>query len=332
MAGIWILAECNGSTLSEASRALLTPGKALADALGDTLTVLVPAGSGVDGNALAGQAAGAAKLVVLQHDLLGQYQAERYAGAVGAYLKERAPRVVLTTDSRAMLDYLPRVAVQLNAGLVTLATDVSVEGGHAVATKACYAESVLSRFAAAGDAPLMVAVKKKAFAPPEGEASGVAVETVAAALSTDPARTALQNTTTEGASDKPKLEEANVIVSGGRGLKEPGNFALVEDLADSLHAAVGASRAVVDAGWRPHAEQVGQTGKTVNPRVYIAAGISGAIQHLVGMSGSNVIVAINPDENAPIFKVADFGIVGDALTILPELTKTIRDQHIELNV
>jgi electron transfer flavoprotein alpha subunit len=216
---------------------------------------------------------------------------------------------------------------------VTNAVDLDLnEQGSVEVTRSIYAESLLSSVIADAK-PQMVTVKKKAFPKPVANSGHAAtVETASLNLSAVQPRTKLINVTQAESKGAKKLEEADVIVSGGRGLKEAANFNVVEDLADALGAAVGASRAVVDAGWRPHSEQVGQTGKTVSPKVYFALGISGAIQHLVGMNTSQIIIAINRDENAPIFKMADFGIVGDALEIVPELTRTIKEQNLVLHV
>jgi electron transfer flavoprotein alpha subunit len=231
------------------------------------------------------------------------------------------------------MDYLPRVAIRTQGGLITHAVDLDLNGDNKVeVTRSCYAEGLLSSVTVKAN-PQLVAVKKKAFPKPVSNgAHSASVETYTPDLSAVKVRTQVLSVQAAESKGAKKLEDADIIVSGGRGLKEAENFQLIEELASALGAAVGASRAVVDAGWRPHAEQVGQTGKTVNPKVYFALGISGAIQHLVGMNTSQIIIAINRDENAPIFKLADFGIVGDTLAIVPELTRTVKEQNLVLHV
>jgi electron transfer flavoprotein alpha subunit len=170
----------------------------------------------------------------------------------------------------------------------------------------------------------MITIRAGSFAKAEPGATAPVVEPFVVTLSPDDLRVSMVEMAAKGAVGS-RLDSAEVVVSGGRGLKEPANFALVEALAESLGGAVGATRAVVDAGWRPHHEQIGQTGRTVSPRLYVAVGVSGAVQHNVGMQGSERIVAINRDPDAPIFKIASFGIVGDLFEIVPALTAAIRD-------
>jgi electron transfer flavoprotein alpha subunit len=181
----------------------------------------------------------------------------------------------------------------------------------------------MSRVTFAGDGPAMATVRPGSFAKAEPGASEPAIELIDVTFGDDDIRVSLLETTAKGPAGS-RLDTAEIVVSGGRGLKEPAQFALVEALADVLGGAVGATRAVVDAGWRPHHEQIGQTGRTVSPRLYVAVGVSGAVQHNVGMQGSEYVVAINRDPDAPIFKIASFGIVGDLFEIVPALTAEIR--------
>jgi electron transfer flavoprotein alpha subunit len=333
--GVWVVAELTADgQLNETSQELMTPARRLGDKLGQPVTGVILAGNR-DTSALESQFGqlGANQVIVVKADQLSEYQGEFYTAALSQLINARKPNVVLMGTSSTTADYAPRVAIRTNAGLISNALDLDLnDQGQVEATRSIYAESLLSSVVS-NARPQIISVKKKAFPKPvPNGAHGASVESFSPDLSSVQARTRLVNVQQAESKGAKKLEEADIIVSGGRGLKGPENFHLVEELAGALGAAVGASRAVVDAGWRPHAEQVGQTGKTVSPKVYFALGISGAIQHLVGMNTSQVIIAINRDENAPIFKYADFGIVGDALEIVPELTRTIKEQNLALNV
>ncbi|MBA2244197.1 MAG: electron transfer flavoprotein subunit alpha/FixB family protein, partial [Gemmatimonadetes bacterium] len=219
-------------------------------------------------------------------------------------------------------DLAPRVAARLGVGYAADCTAFEVEGGEVVATRPRYAGKVFSRVRFTGK-PALLSVRPNVVMPTQSARAGE-IRNLDVNLDGVDAGAVVREVRAAGG-EKLDVSEAPVIVSGGRGLREPENFKLLEELAEALgNAAVGASRAVVDAGWRPHGEQVGQTGKTVAPTLYFAVGISGAIQHLAGMRTSKYIVAINKDPEAPIFKVADYGIVGDLFEILPRLTEEVR--------
>ncbi|MDX2194609.1 MAG: electron transfer flavoprotein subunit alpha/FixB family protein, partial [Gemmatimonadales bacterium] len=234
--------------------------------------------------------------------------------------RARGAAAVVVAASATGRDLAPRLAARLGAGFAADCTALRAEGGAVVAVRPVYAGKALQTVKLPG-MPAVVSVRTGAFAP-AARAHVAAVEAVAV-----PAVAARMEVVERRAAAAQRLDvaEAEIIVAGGRGLGEPAHFRLVEELAAAFgDAAVGASRAVVDAGWRDHAEQVGQTGKTVSPRLYIAVGISGAIQHLAGMRTARTIVAVNKDKDAPIFKVADYGIVGDLFEVLPALTAAIR--------
>jgi electron transfer flavoprotein alpha subunit len=228
---------------------------------------------------------------------------------------------VFLSASQMGKDLAPRVAVRLNAGLAADCVALKVEGGDIIATRPIYAGKALIDVRV--KTPVKVfTLRPNVFTAGAPQDTPAKPEKVSVTLDAKDFRTVVKEV--KVATGRPDVTEADIIVSGGRGLKGPENFHLIEALADVLGAGVGASRAVVDAGWRPHDEQVGQTGKTVSPTMYIACGISGAVQHLAGMSSSKYIVAINKDKDAPIFQIADYGIVGDALDILPELTAQLK--------
>ena len=266
--------------------------------------------------------AGASEVLLATHESFARYEPAGYVAAVAAAADKVKPQVVLFSASSMGRDLAPRVAARLGVGLASDCVALAVEGGRLQATRPVFAGKA-SQTLAFRKSPAMVSLRPKVFAPLAG--NGGAATVVPLAVTPDPAAARARvieiKAESAGAVD---LTEAEIIVSGGRGLKGPENFHLIESLARALGATVGASRAVVDAGWRPHSDQVGQTGKTVSPKLYVAVGISGAIQHLAGMSSSRCIVAINKDPDAPIFKVADYGLVGDAFEVVPALTAAVQ--------
>ena len=283
------------------------------------VTILV-LGSGVA--AVASEAALLAEQVlVVDTPALAAYDPELWAAAIAQIALEGEAHTVLIGGSRSGREYSPRVAIKLDAPLVEDAISLSDDASTLVAERYTYLARVTEKVAAAGPM-VVVTIKPGAFSPAQPNAT--AGEQYDAEVDLPAARVTVTGRTTEK-SERVSLSEADIVVAGGRGVGSPEGFAqLVEGLADQLHAAVGATRAVVDAGWRPYAEQVGQTGKTVQPTVYFAIGISGAVQHLSGMGKSKTIVAINKDAEAPIFKEVDYGIVGDVQQVVPALISALK--------
>ncbi len=266
--------------------------------------------------------AGAEQVLLATHESFARYDPAGYTAAVVAAAKQTSPKAILFSASAMGKDLAPRVAAQLDAGLASDCTAIEVEGGRLVATRPVYAGKANQKLAFPGPCAI-AALRPKVFPAAAGAGRSAEVQALATEWAPDDARARVTGVEA-AAGGKVDLTESEIIVSGGRGLKGPEHFQLIEALAEALGATVGASRAVVDAGWRPHSDQVGQTGKTVSPKLYVAVGISGAIQHLAGMSSSRCIVAINKDPEAPIFKVADYGIVGDLFEIVPALTEEVK--------
>jgi electron transfer flavoprotein alpha subunit len=262
---------------------------------------------------------GAGKVVHFRNADLENYSASAYTNIISDYAGETGADIIITAHSSLGVDLAPRLAVKLNAGILTDCTELKFKDNNIEAVRPVYAGKALLEAKLTSDKKVFT-IRPNVFKAVETEGSDLQVE-VKEVTSPDLSTRVTSFKKSEGKLD---VAEADVIVSGGRGLKGPENFHLVEELAEALGAAVGASRAVVDAGWRPHREQVGQTGKTVSPSLYVACGISGAVQHLAGMSSSKYIVAINKDKDAPIFSVADYGIAGDIFEILPALTEEIK--------
>ncbi len=291
--------------------------------IGETVEAVVCAAAPVTGADQLGKV-GADKVVTLTNGAFAKYNPEGCAQAIAERVKAGGYAAVVFVASATGKDLAPRVAAKLGVALAADCTEVAAEGGAMVATRPVYAGKALLKVKIAGN-PAVLSLRPNVFTPVERPKAGTA-ETVAVNVAA--ARVVVREikAAEAGALD---VAEAQIVISGGRGLKEPANFKVIEELARAFggQAAVGASRAVVDAGWRAHADQVGQTGKTVSPTLYIAVGISGAIQHLAGMRTSKVIVAINKDKDAPIFKVADYGVVGDLFEVVPRLTAEIQKLH-----
>jgi electron transfer flavoprotein alpha subunit len=313
---IWVFAQASGGAPTSATLELLTKARSLG-----TVTAFV----GGDASAIAGTLGeyGATK-VYATGDLGGKLPGVAVSAAMKAVIDGGdSPDLILFPQNYEGRDIMSRLSVKLDRTVLTNNTDISAEGGTVNVVTPIFGGNTLVTTAFTGSGPHLAAFRPKSFA--AEPAGGGAPEVVAAPVpelgATGGATvTAVHVEETTG----PKLDEANVVVSGGRGLGEADKYAMVEELAKLLKGAPGASRAIVDAGWVPYSYQVGQTGKVVKPGVYIAAGISGATQHMVGMKGSKNIIAINKDKEAPIFGIADLGIVGDVHKVLPKLIEALK--------
>ncbi len=319
--GVLVFAEQRDGAFKKGTLEAISEGRRIANQLGTNLSAVV-VGSGVAG--LAGEAAsyGADVVYVADSAALANYSTDGYAKAFADAVADAQPAVILASASSMGRDLAPRVAARLDIGLASDITETKVEGGKLSAVRPMYAGKAFATVEF-NRAPAFVTLRPNVFpiaAPEAGRTpevknlGGVVVDGPQAKVTDILA----------AAKGKIELTEASVVVSGGRGIKGPENYHLIQSLADAFGGAAGASRAVVDAGWVDHSHQVGQTGKTVSPSLYIACGISGAIQHLAGMSSSKFIVAINKDPEAPIFKIADYGIVGDLFEVVPKLTEQAR--------
>ncbi len=320
--GVCVITEFRGGAFRRVSFEVASEGRRLADALGEPLTAIA-LGDGVAAAAAALGHYGVEKVYAVDQPLLKDYLAETYAPAVAEILQTLQPKVVLAAASVDGKDLSARVAARLNAGLAQDCTALKIEGGALKAKRPVYAGKAFAWYEwADGAFPQMASCRPNVMdCLPADTGKSAAVETPAVSL---PAKTKSKVVSVEAAAGKVDLAEAQVIVSGGRGMKGPETYAILEELAQLLGGAVGASRAAVDAGWRPHADQVGQTGKVVTPTLYIACGISGAIQHLAGMGSSKFIVAVNKDPEAPIFSKADYGVVEDLFQFIPAFTEEVK--------
>lgn len=313
MGTILVVGEHQAGKIKKVTQELVTKASELG---GEVAVALV--GHGIENPAELGTF-GAKKVFVVDHPKLEKYNTEGVVKAVMDLIGEIKPSIVLGTASPTGKDFFPRLAARLNAGLASDCTDLKIDGGKLLATRPIFAGKAFVDVKFESDIQLAT-VRPNSFV---AKASGSAAEVVT--KNTDPGEIrAVMKEVIQGKSDKADLTEASIIVSGGRAMKGAENFKILQELADVIGATVGASRAAVDSGYAPHDMQVGQTGKVVNPNLYIACGISGAIQHLAGMRTSKVIVAINKDPEAPIFTKADYGIVGDLFQIVPLLTEEFK--------
>jgi electron transfer flavoprotein alpha subunit len=321
--GILFIAEMKGSELAPITRQVAGISRKLADEKNLSVTGVV-IGKGVGGVADNLIKLGADTVYVCDSPDVENFIDESYAKIIKDIVAKDTPKVIIGGASFFGKELFPRVAAILNSGLAPDVTGLEWDSDNILATRPTYGGKAILKVTPAGNGPQMTTVRPKAFADAAKDDSRSGnVEQFAYDSAKYAARAKVLEKVAEGGQTI-SLTDADIIVSGGRGLREPDNFKLIKELADALGAAVGASRATVDAGWIPYSHQVGQTGKTVNPKLYVACGISGAIQHLVGMQSSKIIVAINRDAEAPIFKVATYGIVGDLFEFVPALTEKLK--------
>ncbi len=323
--GVLILGDASGGELSSTTLELLAAGQKVAADLGEELSLAL-LGDTLDAAAQSAIAHGAQKVYAVNHPLLADYQVDLHLNALEALCKDTSPRVVLVARTNEGRELAPRLAFRLGVGLAQDCLEVSVDvaekkllanrpvyGGNAIAVVSC------------DQTPQIAAIRPKAYEPAEADSSRQGeVISFPVDLDASMALTQVIETVIEEA-EGIKLEDARIVISGGRGLGGPEPFAHLEELAKIMGGAVGASRAAVDSGWVPSSYQVGLTGKTITPDLYIMVAISGASQHMAGCSGAKVIVAINKDAEANIFKEARYGVVGDWETVLPALTAALRE-------
>lgn len=319
--GIMVFMEQRDGKIKKTSLEALSAARRLADSLNETVTAVC---IGSEDESIPLAHFGADQILVAKHDLLQSYSAEGYALTAVQVAKRISPRAILGAASAMGRDFLPRVASGLGVGLAQDCIGIEiVEDKRFELTRPIYAGKAFARVRATME-PAMATLRPNVFSAAAPDSSRSAQkETFTPELAPEKIKASV-SATESAAGQKMELTEANVIASGGRGVKASENFGIIQDLADALDGAMGASRAAVDSGWIDHQHQVGQTGKTVSPTLYVACGISGAIQHLAGMSSSKYIVAINKDPEAPIFKLADYGIVGDLFAVVPMLTEEIK--------
>ncbi|HEY1013998.1 MAG TPA: electron transfer flavoprotein subunit alpha/FixB family protein [Herpetosiphonaceae bacterium] len=317
--GVWVLIEHKDGELAAISKELLGKGKEIADGLGQPLGALV-IGANTGSLVEAAFAAGATNAVVVEDAALESYTTDGFVAAAKAAVEAHQPEVLLTGSSLQMRDFTGALAAELGTGLAPDVTGLKLDGGELRATRPSHGANVINTISFGPARPMIASVRRQVGQPVQGAGSG---EVAKVAYPQTAIRTKVRKV--EQRTGAVNLADATVIVSGGRGLGSPENYEkLVPALAQALGGTHGASRAIVDAGWIAYERQVGQTGKTVSPKLYVACGISGAIQHLAGMRSSNIIVAINKDPEAPIFKVATYGLVGDVNEIVPALTSEVK--------
>jgi electron transfer flavoprotein alpha subunit len=304
------------------------PKKVMAEVLGEAARLAGQAGGQAEAVWLTDKATpegvkqlgefGAKRVWVLENPALAPYRGEVWTPILADLAAKESPQAILAPVTTRQRELMARLAARLGAGLSADSTALALEDGKLVATRPVYAGKLLSKVTWS-KTPWLATLRPNVFRPAEPQA-GASPQVERPTVSVPAEAMKLVERKEEAATGLPELAEAEIVVSGGRGLKGPENFVILEDLAKVIGAAVGASRAAVDAGWRPHRFQIGQTGRTISPKLYMGFGISGAIQHLAGMRTSKVICAVNKDPEAPIFKIADYGIVGDLFEVAPLLT------------
>lgn len=314
--GVLAIAEQVNGVFRKVTYEALSEGRRIADGLGCALSVAV-IGSGIKNNSESLGKYGADRILIADDAALEEYMTDTYTNVTAGIAGKEKPCVIILGASSRGRDLAARLSARLDAPLAMDCVAVRLDAGNVVVTRPMYGGKILADIAFEGE-PRIIAIRPNSMRIAENQKAG-AVEIIAA----DKGGTALKFIEKKLDTGKVELTEADVVVSGGRGMGGP-DYSVIENLAGLLGGAVGASRSAVDEGWRPHSDQVGQTGKVVSPNLYVACGISGAIQHLAGMSSSKVIVAINKDPEAPIFAKADYGIAGDLFEVVPLITEEIK--------
>jgi len=330
--GIWVIAERTPENkIAGVTLELINAAKGLSQKLnGEEVAALLMAGNGdVEPLLKELSEAGSQKVYLVQDDSLQNYSTELYTQAACDVIKQKKPSIVLVGATTQGRDLAPRIAARLDTGLTADCTALDInEQGLLAATRPTFGGNLMATILCKTARPQMATVRPKVLPKAEPDSSNTAeVEKINMQLDPSDIKVKILECI-DACKGGCKIEDAEIIVAGGRGIKNAEGFKVLEELADALGGAVAASRACVDAGWRDHCDQVGQTGKTVGPKVYIACGISGAIQHVAGMSSSDVIIAINKDPEAPIFQMATYGIVGDIFEVVPELTKALKNSQL----
>ena len=319
--GILVFIEERDGKIKKPSLEALSVARKLANQLDAPVTALRIGASGDASENLA--AYGADRIVSVAHDLLKAYSTEAFSAVLAQVAKAEQPRFIFASASAMGRDFLSRAAAKLGVGLAQDCIELNIaDGAQLECVRPIYAGKAYAKVRLLME-PAIATLRPNVFTATASEGRSAETAAFTPELGADTVRASVKEVKAS-AGQKLELTEANIIVSGGRGMKGPENFPIVEKLAEALGGAVGASRAAVDAGWIHHTHQVGQTGKTVSPTMYVACGISGAIQHLAGMSSSKYIVAINKDPEAPILSIADYGIVGDLFDIVPALTEEVK--------
>jgi electron transfer flavoprotein alpha subunit len=265
---------------------------------------------------------GAGTIRLLENAAFAPYRGEVWVGAAAELAAKETPRAIFAPVTSRAREFVARLAARLGVGLAADCVAFAMDGERLVATRPVYAGKLLAKTTWA-KTPMVATLRPNVFRPAESR-PGRTAAVERPSVTTPAAQMKFVERREEASTGLPELTEAEIVLSGGRGMKGPENYVILEDMAHVIGAAVGASRAAVDAGWRPHRFQIGQTGRTISPKLYMGFGVSGAIQHLAGMRTSKVIVAVNKDPEAPIFKIADYGIVGDLFEVVPELTKEFK--------
>jgi len=317
---IWIIAEHKANILTSGTLEAIVAGRLISNQLNTELSVVI-LGHGLSALSKSLSNAGADNVYILENPLLLQYTSDAYIAGLEPLIKTHQPSLILMPSACLGRDLAPKLAARLTTVYISDVSGIDIDNSEIIFTRPVYGSRLLSTIACRGEKPWIITLRPRAFEKTANTPKTVKIESNTVSLSPANIKTIIKGI--EQTQKGLGLTEADIIISGGRGMKSAENFKILEELAKILGGVIGASGAAVDAGWMPHSAQVGQTGKVVSPKLYIACGISGAPQHLAGMSTSKCIVAINKDPEAPIFQWADYGIVGDLFEIVPMLIEAL---------